>query len=109
MTGNLTTLSPRKPQTVDKKSILSPDYSAPLVLDTRIFKLLHYGLDQIYSRVNEDDYSKVHLSSWVKDRITHMEAEKLNASLHRKFRAGQIRGNAHYIEEREGPIKDMLD
>jgi len=59
--------------------MLCEDFAKPIILDTRVFRLLNYGLEQIYDRVNEDDYTKVQLSQWKKDRITHLEAESLNA------------------------------
>ena len=78
----------RSPFKFSHTPLLRDDFGKPIILDTREFRLLNYGLEQIYSRVNEEDYTKVELCRWKKDRITHLEAESMNAQLHNKFRGG---------------------
>ena len=41
--------------------------------------------------------------------ITHLEAEKLNAQLHSKFKGGLVRNSANFIEDKVGgEIRDLL-
>ena len=34
--------------------LLQDNFSEPMVLDTRQFHLLHYGMDKIYNQVDEE-------------------------------------------------------
>ena len=88
---------------------LKQSFSQPVSLDTRSFQLLHYGVDKIYGRVNES-------SEFKKDKITHgrkqislKEAVTLSEELHKKFRGGQVKDQADFLERTTGDIRDLLD
>ena len=95
-------LSPK----VCNEPVLQDKFSEPVALDTRTFHLLNYGLEKIYGQVSEDSNEDLDLRG--EQRITHLEAEKMNATLHNKFKGGVIRENADQIEK-NGGIRDLLD
>ena len=96
------------PKRVLEDRLLQDEFSEPVVLDTRVFQLLNYGLEKIYNRVDEEEPSP-DMRHWKSDKISHLEAEKLQMELHAKFRGGQILDNANFLEQSQGPIKDIFD
>jgi hypothetical protein len=72
-------LKPKGPVFFSNDQMLQDEFAKPVALDTRCFKLLQFGVDQIYGRVVESGADKEEIWLWKKENITHHEAETLNA------------------------------
>ena len=98
------------PKNVQEDKMLQDDFSKPVCLDTRVFRMLSYALANIYARVDEQERSSIGRALWRKEKLTHAEAETLNQTLHRKFASGQIRDSADFLEQtKAATISDLFN
>jgi len=84
------------PDEILNDPLLKHDFSQPTILDTKSFHLLNYGTNKIYDSI---DCIQPEVTLTTEKKITHLQAESLQAQLHNKFRARYIRDSISSIEE----------